>query len=84
MCSKQNRRSKLNVFDRVIRINKSKTLPKQTRECKYKVDGRISNSNPKWNNDKCHVNEKIWENILCAEKFISGILVHLQVKMVNI
>ena len=84
MCSKQNRRSKLNVFDRIIRINKSKTLPKQTRECKYKVDGRISNSSPKWNNDKCHVNEKIWENILCAEKFISGILVHLQVKMVNI
>ena len=47
MCSKQNRRSKLNVFDRIVRINKSKTLPKQTRECKYKVDGRISNSNPK-------------------------------------
>ena len=58
MCSKQNRRSKLNVFDRII-INKSKALSKQTRECKYKVDGRISNSDPKWNNDKCHANEKI-------------------------
>ena len=44
----------LNVFNTMTRINEPKTLTKHTScKYKYKVDGRICNSNPKRNNDKC-------------------------------
>ena len=44
----------LGLFNMITEINESKTLAKHIScECKYKFDGRKSNSNVKWNNDKC-------------------------------
>ena len=46
-----------------------------------KLDDRKCNSNQKWNNDKCHCvckNDHIWK------KIISGILLYVVVKIVNI
>ena len=53
MCSKQNRRFKYTCFNTITEINESKRLAKHIScECKCKFDGRKSNSNQKWNNDK--------------------------------
>ena len=43
----------LGLFNMITEINESKTLAKHIScECKYKFDGRKSNSNVKWNYDK--------------------------------
>ena len=68
----------LRVFNMIPGINESKTLLKHIScECKCKFDGRKSNSNQKWNNDKrwceCkkhNIGEKdyIWYPATCSCK----------------
>ena len=54
MCSKQNRRFNLSVFNMITDINESKTLTKDIScECKCKIDGTKCNSNQWWNSKKC-------------------------------
>ena len=54
MCSKQNRRFNLSVFNMITEINGSNTLTKDIScECKCKFDGTKCNSNQWWNNEKC-------------------------------
>ena len=55
MCSKKKTEDvNLSVFNRITRINESKTLAKDIScECKCKFDERKYNSNQWWNNDKC-------------------------------
>ena len=44
----------LNVFNKITKINESKTLTKHIScECQYKFDGRKFNSNQKRYNNKC-------------------------------
>ena len=44
----------LNVFNMITKINDAKALTKHILcVCKYKLDGRICNSNQKWNNIRC-------------------------------
>ena len=75
----------LTVFNMITGINESKTLTKHIScEFKYKFDSRKRNSNQKWNNDKCRCKCKSQKNSMCAKKIISGILLHVVVKMVNI
>ena len=53
MCSKKTEDLNLSVFNMITGINVSKIFTKHVsckRECKF--DGRKSNSNQKWNNDK--------------------------------
>ena len=50
-------------------------------ECKCKFDGRNCNSDQWWNNDKCWCECK---NTMYVKKIMSGILLHVIVKMKNI
>ena len=53
MCCKRNRRLKSKRFNMITGINKSIVLTKHILcKCKCKFNGRQSNSNQKWNNDK--------------------------------
>ena len=66
----------------ITEINESKTLPKYiSREYKCKSDGRKCNSNRKWDIVKWRCECK--KHHIC-EKIIFGILLHGDVKMVNI
>ena len=49
----------LNIFNKITRINDSKSLTKHIScNCKCKFDGRKCNSNQKWNNNKCQCESK--------------------------
>ena len=78
MCSEN---LNLIVFNIITGINKPKTLTKHTScECKCKFDGRSSNSDQLWNNDKCWCECKI----MYVKKIMFGILLHEIMKMENI
>ena len=77
----------IHVFDMIKGKNESKILTKDiSRKCKCKFDGRICNSNQKWNNDKCrceckkhHICEKgcIWNPATCScknDKYLASII----------
>ena len=76
MCSKQNTRLNLSVFNMITGIKESKSLTKHlSRECKCKFDGRKCNSNQNWNNDECWCecknhniceNDYIWNPAACS------------------
>ena len=54
MCSKQNRRVNLNIFNMVTEINESKALTKHiSSQYEYKFVVRKCNLNQKWNIIKC-------------------------------
>ena len=74
----------LSVFNRITRINESKTLTKHI-SCKYKCefDDRKCNSNQKWDNNKYRSECKTMRKHQVSEKIIFGILVHVLIKMVN-
>ena len=66
------------VFNMITRINESKTVAKHI-SCECKCDGR------KWNGEKCWCDCKNLEkNVMCVKKIITGILLQVLVKMVNI
>ena len=70
MCSKKKTEDvNLSVFNRITRINESKTLAKDIScECKCKFDERKYNSNQWWNNDKCWCEcEKLW---VCEKDYV--------------
>ena len=88
MCSKDLKEDlNLSVFNMVTWISESKTLTKHIScECKCKFDGRKSNSNQWWNNEKCwckckkhHRLEKdyIWNHATCScknSKYLANIM----------
>ena len=77
MCSEN---LNLIVFNIITGINKSKTLTKHIScECKCKFDGRSSNSDQLWNNDKCCCECEI----MYVKKIMFGILLHEIMKMEN-
>ena len=78
----------MSVFNMITEKNESKMLAKYISfECNIKLDGNKYTSNQKWNNDKCRC-----ESIKLREaykkrlkrKIMTGILLHVVVKMVNI
>ena len=63
------------------------TLALKWKQHFFEFDGRECNSNQKCKSGitiNLDVSSKIWENFMCAEKIIFGVLVHVLVKMVNI
>ena len=75
MCSKQSRRLK---SERVQHL--SVLIKHISCKCKCKFDGRKSNSNQWWNNDKCRCECK---NAQYVKKIIFGIMLHVVVKIKN-
>ena len=82
MCSKEKTRFKLSVFNMIADRNKSKTVTNhKSCECKCRFDTK----------DVIQINGEIatkckckCKNIMYVKKFMSGILVHVFVKMKNI
>ena len=77
----------IHVFDMIIGINESKKLTKHVScECKCKLDGKKSNSNQKWTNDKCWyeckkhhicVKDYVWNPPTCScenDKYLASII----------
>ena len=78
----------MSVFNMITETNESKMLAKYISfECKSKLDGNKYTSNQKWNNDKCRCEciklREAYKKRLKI-KIITGILLHVVVKMVNI
>ena len=72
----------VHVLNMITRINESKILTKHIScECKCKFEGEKHNSNEKWNKDKCRCE---FEKHHIYQKVISGVLLHLVVKTVNL
>ena len=72
----------IHVFNMVIGKNESKILTKDIScEFKCRFDGKKSNSDQWWNNNKCRYECK---NVIYVKKIIFGILLHIVVKMENI
>ena len=75
----------LTLYNMITGINESKTLTKLIScRCKCKLDGRKCSSNQKWNNDRVGVSVKIIKDITRAKNNISGILLPVVAKIVNI
>ena len=74
----------MNVFNAITGINESKIFTKHIScKCECKFDGSKFNSIQKWNDDKCRSKYKNPKEHHLCQKIISGILLHVVVRMVN-
>ena len=59
----------LSMFNMITGTNESKTLAKHIScECKFKLDRTNSNSNQRWNNDKCRFDCK--KHHICENNYV--------------